>query len=212
MGDVWVTATILAINEAEQTESQKPPPAARVNYLAIGLPLALFGLTLATFAGARQRNLALIHAHQALFTARTTGELPASQAETAVTLLTRAIQRDPQNAQLFGAIGSLYAWPGNNAAALEALRQRAALDGADPLSHYIIFESFRYQLQSKVIPDSDDSLKRTYRQWLNRFPNRAETYVLAAPAEIQTTSSSDRAIAVLQSGRVYFTFGAKGGK
>jgi putative inorganic carbon (HCO3(-)) transporter len=142
--------------------------------------LGFFFLGLILFPGVRNRNLGLIFAQKALVTARQTGDLPATEAERAISFLEEALDRDTQNAQLFGVLGSLYAWQGAHESALKALHQRVVLDDRDALGRYAPFELWKRQITGQSVQDSWADTNRIYSQWRDRFPDRAEFYVLKA--------------------------------
>jgi O-antigen ligase len=166
--------------------------------LAIPAFTLLVGLLL--FPSALQRNLSLIPAQQVIYEARTTGNLPMKKAEVAVSRLNRVIASDSHNPELFGLLGSLYAWQGAEEAALCALRERLNLDSEDPLGLYAPFLKWRLQLVGDPIPSPSDGLLRVYQVWRNRFPNRAEAYTLTALVWQEHEENVDRAADLLQSG------------
>jgi putative inorganic carbon (HCO3(-)) transporter len=144
------------------------------------IPLLLFLLAILSFPAARQTNLALITAHRAIHQTRTEGRMPDVREESAISHLEQAIALDPENPELFGALGTLYAWHGNHDEAVKAFRRRVALDSRDPYGLYAPFESWRRQLNRDPVPESASDLIRVYSRWRNRYPDRAEGYVLTA--------------------------------
>jgi hypothetical protein len=137
-------------------------------------------LALLLFPTARMRNWGLIQAHQAIYSAIETGDLPLEQAEQATVLLTNSLDREPDRAQLYSTRASLYAWQGDQEAALADLEQRVDLDLRDPYGTYAPFLVWQAQLNGEPVPDNVKSLQHVYDQWSTRFEKRAEFHVLMA--------------------------------
>lgn len=162
--------------------------------------LVVISLLLMGRPGLWRRNLGTVQAHKALFTVRTTGSLPAAQAQTAVTHLQQALRDDPDNPQLYGTLGSLYAWQGEDEAAVAALRRRIALDIQNPDGRYLPFARLNYRLQGTNPPLPCDSTLRLYTQWQHRYPDRAEFYLLPALVQQQCGKTLSERKGLLQLG------------
>jgi cytochrome c-type biogenesis protein CcmH/NrfG len=139
---------------------------------------AILFLTPAVLPG----NKGGIQAQQALYRVRTTGTLPAEQAAAAVANLNQALEQDPDRAQFYGFLGSLYAWQGAYDEAVLALQRRAGLDGPQALERYAPFTRWQRQLAGEPAPPDWESTSHLYSQWMTRFPDRAEAYILLATA------------------------------
>jgi putative inorganic carbon (hco3(-)) transporter len=127
-------------------------------------------------------NWGVIRAQRALWQARVRGTLPQAQAADGIEALSRALATNPENPQFHQLLGSLYAWQGNDALSINSLEMRVALDGPDALADYAPFIRWQRALQGTAAPPAWESTIRLYSQWMNRFPNRAEGYVLTAIA------------------------------
>jgi putative inorganic carbon (HCO3(-)) transporter len=168
--------------------------------LAIALLLALVWFIATVHPAAPYLNLGAVRAHKLLWIARTTGSAPDNLLQKATEPLHQALFRDPDNAHIYGLLGSLYAWEGNYPASFDALEHRVTLDSRDPIGYYAPFEALRRRIQRERGYDCWDDTLRVYSQWMARFPDRAETYVLVAIVWDQHKEDRARAIAVLRSG------------
>ena len=166
----------------------------------MGALIALVVAALAVRPGVWPANLGLVQAHRALAAARLDGAIAADPLTQARDGLAAAGQQLPHNAQIYDEIASLAAWLGEDAAALQALRQRVALDAADPLARYAPWESWRRQLTGEVSSDRADDMLLVYSQWMVRYPDRAEAYVRVALVWATLKGDPARAAAVLQEG------------
>jgi len=164
------------------------------------VPALLLLLALLFLPSARQRNVSLVMAHQAIYKARTTGELQADKAKATVSELNHALILDADNPELHGALASLYAWQGAEEASLNALRRRVALDKHDPLSRYAPFLKWRLQLTGEPLPGPSEGMLQIYKPWRNRFPDRAETYALTALVWQESMGNTERASSFLHAG------------
>ena len=81
-----------------------------------------------------------------------------------------------------------------------ALRQRVSLDGQDPFGRYAPFLKWRQQLKDEPAPENWDGLLTIYKHWRNRFPDRAEGYILTALVWAEGKGSLAQAKAILKTG------------
>jgi putative inorganic carbon (HCO3(-)) transporter len=188
----WLSQPAPAIGKPVARRSRLSGPAIPAALLLV--PVLSLALRPAAVAG----NLALIPAHRAIYVARELGRLPAGPSGRAAAWLPAAIRRAPDNVELHGAYGSLLAWRGEPAAALDALARRAALDARRPYA-YAPFLPRQRELAGEP-PESDwQTLQRVYGQWRGRFPERAENHVLLALVHERGLGNEDRAAAILES-------------
>jgi len=184
--------------------ASKPGPVKRPHWRARALPgaflVALLALGILSFPGHGELNLGMIQAHKGLIQARSSGVPPGDLLRSGARHLRRALARDPDHAQAYSLLGSIHAWQGDYAAAVEALDRRVALDGRDPFGRYAPFEALRRRIQGGTGYDPWDDVLRLYSQWMTRFPDRAETYVQAAIVWHRHKGDRARAIALLRSG------------
>jgi O-antigen ligase len=167
---------------------------------AFVIPACLIVLGVLLSPSARQRNLAAVTAHQLIYNVRQTGEPAGVKLAAATGLIQKAIQNDPDNPFLRGDLASLLAWQSQYDASISALRQRVALDGQNPLGLYAPFTLWQRQLAGQSSQDAWLDTLLIYRHWRNRYPDRAETYVLTALVWAERIGEADQAIATLQQG------------
>jgi O-antigen ligase len=159
----------------------------------------LFGAAALLFPAARSRNLALVPAQRDLYAARLGGALSAVEEEHTLALLDEALTHDPGHAQLLSARGGLYAWLGREDDALADLAQRVSADLQDPLARYAPFIAWQEALTAAQPRGDAENLLRVYGQWQQRFPQRAENYVL--PAQVrQSAGDSAGALSLIEQG------------
>ncbi len=158
------------------------PASARSRLAGLAIPgLLLLALVFsaALRPAALLTNQALIPAHQTLYAARQLGRLPERPAAQAAAWLPQAIARDPRNAELHAAYGSLLAWEGQPQAALDALAQRVVIDSSRPYA-YAPFLPRQRELAGEPPASEWQALRLIYQQWQTRFPERAENHALVA--------------------------------
>lgn len=90
---------------------------------------------------------------------------------------------------------------GNDEAAITALRQRVLSDGPRALDHYAPFVAWQRQLADAPAPPPWTGTIRLYSQWMSRFPDRAENYVMLALIADEQPDAPTIATSLLQSGR-----------
>jgi tetratricopeptide (TPR) repeat protein len=181
----------------------RPPRRAALQALvALLVLLPLLALPLLALPAAPALNAGMLRAHKVLLAARTTGSASAADLEAALAPLRRAAERAPENVYVWERLGSLYAWQGDYAAAVAAIERRVALDGGqpEPMARYAPFEVARRRVQRATGQDPWEDLLWVYRHWNDRYPQRAEGYVLHALVWAQHKGDPARARAVLQSG------------
>lgn len=194
-------AGVLAARAVADRSGSKPPLSfARRWHAVAGIAIAVVVVALAVRPSVLQKNLGLMQAHKALVAARTTGAIDAGRLGQARDRLVAAVERAPGNAQIYDEIASLDAWLGEDAAALDALRRRVALDAADPIARYAPWETWRRQLTGEGGHDPADDALLIYSPWMIRYPDRAEEYVRVAAAWETLKGDPARAATVLQDG------------
>jgi len=98
-------------------------------------------------------------------------------------------------------LGSLYAWHGEDAAALGALARAVAADGEGSVARYAPWLTWQRRLEDSPSPGIWHDLAQVYTQWLRRYPDRAETYARLALIYGQQLRDPTQARAVLLSGQ-----------
>jgi tetratricopeptide (TPR) repeat protein len=198
-----------AILAAERARVGAQPPAAprESRYEVarwVAVPLASLGILLLALALAAPAtpwlNLGAIRAHKLLVEARATGSVGKGDLEVALGPLRRAAARDPGNVYLTDLLGSLYAWQGDNEAALDALERRVMLDPENSMARYATWIPWLRQLQGQEPSAGWDDLLWIYQNWQNRYPDRAEGYVRSAIVWERYKAQPERARQVLETG------------
>jgi hypothetical protein len=150
--------------------------------------------------GGLDLNLAAARAHKLLLSAQA-GEGPPREALTSVADdLRRVVHVEAHNAQLFDLLGRVLGWLGQYPAAFEAFGMEVAIDGENAIARYAPFESLRRRVEGEEGHDRWDDTIRVYSPRMNRFPERAEGYVLIALVRDQHQDNPQGAAAVLRSG------------
>jgi putative inorganic carbon (HCO3(-)) transporter len=177
---------ILAVEAAgEGVEESAMPLASYLNTVVrVAVPIAFLAILLLAVAlvapSKPSLNLGAIRAHKVLIRARATGSLEAGQLEAALSPLRGAEVRDPQNVNLMDLLGSLYAWQGDNEAAVAAFERRVMLEPENPMALYAPWIPWQRRLQGEEPTSGWDDLVWVYAHWQNRYPDRAEGYVRSA--------------------------------
>ena len=207
---LWVLLGMLAAlyglsGAATQERTSRRPAGLRYRRLAPALAPVLLVLTALVAGNSWDTNRGSIEGHKALLAARTAGANadPAALAEAAGHLargLGSGARSASGSASAYSLLGSLYAWQGDDRAALEAFGQQVALDGQDPLAEYAPFEALRRQIIGQASPDRWAALLGVYGQWMARFPQHAEPYVWAALVHGTYQNDQKGAVATLRSG------------
>jgi putative inorganic carbon (HCO3(-)) transporter len=190
---------------AARAMAQRSLPPARLawaarGHTAAGALIAVIWLALALSPGIWQTNQGLLHAHQALLTARTTGVADIEALQQARDQLLASAASKPGDPQVYDTLASLQAWLGENDAALATLRQRLAMDSGAPMERYAPWEPWRRRLLAEDGPGAAVDLTKVYSQWMVRYPDRAEGYVRVALLAERWQGDRTRAAAVLQEG------------
>ena len=173
-----LAAAVLELARKQADGDLVSPSKSRPNLWIFAIFLLILGATLILSPTSRSRNLGLIQAHKAIYQARDSGDLPLNQANQAIEALSNALDRDPDQAQLLGTRASLYAWQGNYNQALADLKARVRIDAIRPLATYAPYLAWKALLVSGDPVDQAQDLLTVYSHWLNRFPDRAESYIL----------------------------------
>jgi putative inorganic carbon (HCO3(-)) transporter len=193
-------ATLSTLQEEKAIEPLKYGKKAPI-LLISGFLLITILIPMVISPAAGARNFGLVQAHKAIYEARLTGVIPTATAEEAESMITRALAQNPQQAQLLGIRASLHAWLGNDQQALADLSQRVLLDSNQPLQQYAPFLAWPFLLRGEPVPNSPADLDRIYKPWQNRFPDRAENYVMRALLQEISGAAPDQAAVWLDRGR-----------
>lgn len=145
-------------------------------------------------------NWSIVQAHQLLLSAQA-GENPSPQRLASVASdLRNALPFQEDNPYLHILLGRLYGWLGEYPAAMEALSKVAALDSQDAVVRYAPFEYLRRCIVGKDQYDRSADILWIYRNWMARFPQRAEHVMLVALVREHYLGDPEGAVAVLHSG------------
>ena len=167
---------------------------------ALALLVALLALGLLISPSGAALNLGAVRAHQVLVQARQTGSLPAADPRAVLAPLERVVRPEPPLAAPYRLLGSLYAWQGEPDAAIGALDRAVTLDGEGSIARYAPWLPWQRGLQGADPPGRWQDLIFIYTQWMQRYPDRSETYVQLALIYDRHLGDPDRARAVLRSG------------
>lgn len=148
------------------------------------LPLAglavVLALGLLLWPGLAARNAGSLLAHRALAAAQAGGPVDEAAMGRAAALLEQGLPARPADGQVHRTLGRLHAWLGHQPAAVEALEQSVDLDVEDPMARYGPWLPPLRRLTGQEPPPAADDLLRVYSHWNNRYPARAEGYVLVS--------------------------------
>lgn len=169
--------------------------------LPVALPVGLLALGLVVSPASAALNLGAIRAHRLLFQARQVGSLPTAGVPAAIGPLDYAARRNPVGSRPNELLGSLYAWQGDEEAALDALEQAVAADGLATITRYAPWLHWKNRLEGSPSPDIWQALIQVYSQWMVRYPERAETYVRLAVVYDTYLGQAAQARAVLLAGQ-----------
>ncbi|MGA9351677.1 MAG: O-antigen ligase family protein [Anaerolineae bacterium] len=166
--------------------------------LLLAVVLAAFFIPAAP--GAFYVNLATVQAQKALLQTRSAATPPVGALRSAEGSLERALLWQANNSHLYSLLGQVRGWLGDEERALEAFSRRVELDGQDPIARYAPFEALRRWIQGDAGQDRWDDTIRVYSQWMARFPERMEPYLLIAMVLCQHKQNSAQASQVLEAG------------
>lgn len=150
-------------------------PVALAALSAVGLPLGPLDL-----GGVLSLNLGSLELHRAVYQARESQMAAPGALMSGAALLENAVGSNRENPQIYGDLGSAYAWQGQDERALAVLETRVTLDARDPLGRYAPGEALRRQVLVGPSAAHWDDLLAIYQKWITRYPRRAEDYALAA--------------------------------
>lgn len=167
---------------------------------ALLLAVVLATVFISAVAGAFCVNLATMRAQKALLQTRSAATPDEGALRSAQGSLERALLAQADNSHLYSLLGQVHAWLGNEERALEAFSRRVELDGQDPITRYAPFEALRRWIQGEVGHDQWDDTIRVYSQWMTRFPEQMEPYLLTAMVLCQYKQDPARATQVLEAG------------
>ncbi len=168
-------------------------------YPLLGLAAILL-LSLLLLPGLAARNLGSVVAHRALASAQAGGEVDTVQMSRAATLLERGLRWKPDHGQSYLTLGRLHSWLGDQEQAMLALERSVELDGPEPMARYGPWVPWLRKLTGAQPVDPWDDLRQVYRHWNNRYPQRAEIYVLRALVWARYKDDPARARALVQAG------------
>ena len=205
LGEIlWIllgsTAAIFALGQRQSAHNIQSREASRtIKSVLWMVPLMLLVLSLILDPHLKL-NLTILQAHKQLIQARSSSLSPAQVFGPTIQKLEQAQIGTPYNVHTYALLGSLYAWQGDYPAALEALDQRVALDGQDPIGRYAPFEVLLRHIRNERDQDPWNDLLRVYSQWMYRFPSRAEEYVQLAIVWHRYKQDAEKAAMILHSG------------
>lgn len=160
------------------------------------IPCLCFGVAHRTPA----LNQTIVQAHRLLLSAQA-GENPSPQRLASVaTDLSNVLPLQKDNPYLLGLLGRLYGWLGEYPAAIDTFSKVAALDSQDAVVRYAPFEYLRRRLLGERDHDPLVDTLWIYRNWMARFPQRAEPVLLVALVQERDSGDLQGAAATLQSG------------
>jgi putative inorganic carbon (HCO3(-)) transporter len=167
---------------------------------ALLLAVVLATVFLPAVVGVFCVNLASLQAHKALLQTPSAVTLDEGALRSAQDSLERALLAQADNSHLYSLSGQVHAWLGDEERALEAFSRRVELDGQNPITRYAPFEALRRWIQGEVEHDQWDDTIRVYSQWMVRFPERMEPYLLIAMVLCQHKQDPGQASQVLEAG------------
>jgi hypothetical protein len=168
-------------------------------YPPLGLAVMLI-LSLWLLPGLAPRNLGTVTAHKSLASAQAGADVDTVQMSRAASLLERGLHWKPDHSQSLRTLGRLYGWLGHQEQAILALERSVDLDGRDPMARYGPWMPWLRTLTGAEPVDPWDDLLWIYRYWNNRYPQRAEGYVLRALVWARHQGDPARARALVQTG------------
>ena len=182
---IWILLGLGAAPVASPLLESKISMARKIPWLRIISPLALM---CAITAGILIFNPAAIYsnrgsllAHQFLYQPNQASNLSVEKAQAAREDLAKAIALAPDESHLYQILGRLDGWLGNDQSALLQLSKAVALDGKDPYWVYFPPKSILQRMQQGNNPATNwEDLLDVYTHWVDRFPRRAEGYLLCS--------------------------------
>ncbi len=178
-----------------------PRPVVRLKTMAALLVAVVFAaFFLPAAPGAFYVNLATMRAQKALLQTRAAATPDEAALRSAQGSLERALLWQAHNGHLYSLLGQVRGWLGDEESALEAFSRRVELDGQDPIIRYAPFEALRRRIEGEGEHDRWDDTIRVYSQWMARFPERMEPYLLTALVLCQHKQDPARAAQVLEAG------------
>lgn len=178
-----------------------PRPTASLKTMsALLLAAVLAAVFIPAARGAFCVNLATIRAQKALLETRSAATPDEEALRSAEGSLERALLWQADDSHLYSLLGQVRGWLGDEERALEAFSRRVELDGQDPITRYAPFEALRRHIEGSMGQDQWDDTIRVYSQWMARFPERMEPYLLTAMVLCQHKQDPARAAQVLEAG------------
>jgi hypothetical protein len=168
-------------------------------YPLLGLAAILL-LSTVLLPGLAARNLGSVVAHRALASAQASGDVGAVQMSQAISQLERGLEWKPDHSQSYLTLGRLHSWLGDQEQAILALERSVELDGPEPMARYGPWVPWLRKLTGAQPADPWDDLMQVYRHWNNRYPQRAEMYVLRAMVWARYKNNPARARTLVQAG------------
>ncbi len=182
---LWIFMGIGAAPAAVSLLDDKTSRAKTIPWLRIISPLvcicALAAGILIFHPSAIFSNRGLLLAHQFLYQPDPASGLLVDKARAASADLAKAIALAPAESHLHQILGRLDGWRGDDQNALAELSKAVELDGRNPYWEYYPPEFFIRRLSGNNNPASNwDDLLDVYTHWVDRFPQRAENYLLCS--------------------------------
>lgn len=185
--------------EASPSAAQRPPH--RQSWIMAGVLLSAGLISLLLWPSGWRMNLGAIHAHQALYRAETTNLLDAGLMQRAQANLQQAVKSAPR-LFAYDLLGRLAAWQGDNATAYGYFSLRVIQDSAKPWQRYYPPRAMINQLENHPTGPAENQqvLFEIYSQWLTRYPQRAENYLLAGLVAHLLIDNPNQAAQIYQNG------------
>jgi putative inorganic carbon (HCO3(-)) transporter len=202
---IWIFLGIGAAPTTLLRPESKTSQTKKIPWLRVITPLALMcvimGGILILNPAAVASNRGSLLAHQFLHQPNMGSNLSIAKAEAARADLVKAIARNPDESHLHQILGRLEGWLGNDQAALDELSKAVELDGRDPYWEYFPPTVIIRRVNGTNNPASKwDDLINIYTHWVDRFPQRAEGYLLCSIVSAQQKHDLKSAEAFLTRG------------
>lgn len=168
-----------------------------VHWIPLTLVLIMVGLA-AMVPHSPYLNLGSLQAHKALLQTRTGGVPQEAALRAASASLERVVGQGRANSHVYYLLGRIYSWLGHHDRAIDAFSRMVWLDGKGPRAYYAPSE-----VLSSGKREGDrrwQELVRVYSQWVARFPERSESYLLIAIVLHEHQGDSVGAVQMVEAG------------
>jgi tetratricopeptide (TPR) repeat protein len=182
---IWIFLGIGAAPVVLPLLERKTPLARKIPWLRVITPLAFIcaiaaGILIFNPAAVYSNRGSLL-AHQFLYQPNQASSLSVEKAQAARQDLVRAVALAPDESHLHQVLGRLDGWLGNDQTALDELSRAVELDGKNPYSVYFPPKFIIQRLKPMKDPEANwNDLLDVYAHWVERFPQRADGYLLCS--------------------------------